>query len=55
MSAVIDLFFSDDDLSIEHEKSMGKVAKNRDLHSHMVGISGKDDFVSIKSSNVTSI
>ena len=55
VSAVIDLFFSDDDLSIEHEKSMGKVAKNRDSHSHMVGISGKDDFVSIKSSNVTSI
>ena len=53
MSAVIDLSFSDDDLSIEHEKSMGKVAKNRD--SHMVGISGKDDFVSIKSPNVTSI
>ena len=53
VSGVIDLSFSDDDLSIEHEKSMGKVAKNRD--SHMVGISGKDDFVSIKSSNVTSI
>ena len=53
MSAVIDLSFSDDDLSIEHEKSKKKVAKNGD--SHMLGISGKDDFDSIKSSNVTSI
>lgn len=28
VSAVIDLSFSDDDLSIEHEKSKKKVAKN---------------------------
>ena len=50
VSAVIDLSFSDDDLSIEHEKSKKKVAKNGDEKS-----GGKDDFVSIKSSNVTSI
>ena len=50
MSAVIDLSFSDDDLSIEHEKSKKKVAKNGDEKS-----GGKDDLVSIKSSNVTSI
>jgi hypothetical protein len=53
VSSVIDLSFSDDDLSVEHKKSVGKVAKNGD--SHMLGISGKDDFDSIKSSNVTSI
>jgi hypothetical protein len=50
VSAVIDLSFSDDDLSIEHEKSMGKMAKNGD--SHMLGLS---DFDSIKGPNVTSI
>ena len=53
VSSVIDLSFSDDDLSVEHKKSVGKVAKTGD--SHMLGISGKDDFDSIKSSNVTSI
>lgn len=50
MSQVIDLSFSDDDLSIQHEKSMGKMAKNEDEK-----VAGKDDFDSIKSSNVTSI
>ena len=50
MSAVIDLSFSDDDLSIEHEKSKKKVVKNEDEK-----VAGKDDFDSIKSSNVTSI
>ena len=50
VSAVIDLSFSDDDLSIEHEKSKKKVAKNGDEKS-----GGKDDFVSIKSPNEASI
>ena len=50
VSAVIDLSFSDDDLSIEHEKSKKKVVKNEDEK-----VAGKDDFDSIKSSNVTSI
>ena len=50
MSGVIDLSFSDDDLSIEHEKSMRKMAKNGVEKS-----GGKHDFVSINSSNVTSI
>ena len=50
MSAVIDLSFSDDDLSIEHEKSKKKVAKNEDEK-----VAGKDDFDSINSSNLTSI
>ena len=50
MSAVIDLSFSDDDLSIEHEKSKKKVVKNEDEK-----VAGKHDFDSINSSNVTSI
>jgi hypothetical protein len=50
VSAVIDLSFSDDDLSIEHEKSKKKVAKNEVEKS-----GGKDDLVSINSSKVTSI
>ena len=55
MSSVIDLSFSDDDLSVEHKKSVGKVAKNGDSHMLGIHVSGKDDFDSIKSSNVTSI
>jgi U3 small nucleolar RNA-associated protein 14 len=50
VSEVIDLSFSDDDLSIEHEKSKKKVVKNEDEK-----VAGKDDFDSINSSNVTSI
>ena len=50
VSAVIDLSFSDDDLSIEHEKSKKKVVKNEDEK-----VAGKDDFDSIKGPNVTSI
>ena len=53
MSGVIDLSFSDDDLSIEHKKSnrkKGKVAKNGEEKD-----AGLSDFVSINSSNVTSI
>lgn len=50
MSSVIDLSFSDDDLSIEHEKSVGKVAKNGDEK-----VAGKTHFDSIKGPNVTSI
>ena len=53
VSGVIDLSFSDDDLSIEHKKSnrkKGKVAKNGEEKD-----AGLSDFVSINSSNVTSI
>ena len=50
VSAVIDLSFSDDDLSIEHEKSKKKVAKNGDEK-----VAGKSGFDSIKGPNVTSI
>ena len=50
VSAVIDLSFSDDDLSIEHEKSKKKVAKNGEIKD--AGLSGFD---SIKGPNVTSI
>ena len=50
VSAVIDLSFSDDDLSIDHEKSKKKVAKNEDEK-----VAGKNDFDSINSSNLTTI
>jgi hypothetical protein len=47
---VIDLSFSDDDLSVEHKKTVGKVAKNGDEK-----VAGKSGFDSIKGPNVTSI
>jgi hypothetical protein len=50
VSSVIDLSFSDDDLSIEHKKSVGKVAKNEEIKD-----AGLSDFDSIKGPNVTSI
>jgi hypothetical protein len=50
VSSVIDLSFSDDDLSVEHKKSVGKVAKNGDEK-----VAGKSGFDSIKGPNVTSM
>ena len=50
VSSVIDLSFSDDDLSVEHKKSVGKVAKNEEIKD-----AGLSDFDSIKGPNVTSI
>ena len=50
VSAVIDLSFSDDDLSIEHEKSKKKVVKNEDEK-----VAGKTHSDSIKKEFLASI